>query len=297
MNELKLRFEDYIQHTGISMTKASSGIGMSVSVISQWLKGDYKGNVEGVEEKVSAWLDLQLSRQVTPEIPFVDLPRTKQIKNAIRTAHEEKFIAMILGNSGSGKSRALQEYNAKNKFNSILLKCDPTFQLSTVVVLLAQLLNVDSKGRIAEVSTRIINELLRRDIVVIADEADYLTDSIFEYLRIAVNDKGRSGLVFVGLPRIEHRIKNLRNDHRQLENRVGTLLHVQEVNDKDIVSVIGAVWSNLDSKVLTAYCKAAKKSLHSLIRLITLSRRIIKVNKKSIPTVECVTDAAAYLMV
>jgi hypothetical protein len=157
-------------------------------------------------------------------------------------------------------------------------------------------LSVDSKGRIAEVSTRIVEELQKRDILVIFDEANYLTDNTMEYLRIAINDKGHSGLVFVGLKNIEHRIKNLKNDHRQLENRIGICLGVDDVSDEDAAAVVRAVWPEVDEPIIQTFWKAARKNLHSLINHITLTKRSMRALHLENPTLEVVADSARLLM-
>ncbi|HOV65051.1 MAG TPA: AAA family ATPase, partial [Spirochaetia bacterium] len=289
-NTLKTQFGDYIKTRGLSLNRAAEAIGYTSSVLSQWMAGEYKGSVDKVEAKVYAWLQLQLARDEAGVVPFVPLKRTERIKAVVRIAHEEKFIALVLGTSGSGKTRALEEYQTENPHTSILIKCDHTFVLSSVVMELAHNLGIDAKGRISEISERIIGELKKRDLIVMFDEADYLTDNVLEYLRIAVNDKGRSALVFAGLSRIEFRIKNLKNDHRQLENRIGILLHVDDVTEEDERAVLREIWDDLPEPVIQVFWKASRKSLHILVRHIILVRRAMKANKTLKPTEEIAAD-------
>lgn len=297
MDNLKEKFVEYTTKRDISMTKASAGIGYSVGVISQVLSGTYKADATHVWEKIAAWLDIQISRELqTKDLPTLALPRTTQIKSAVRITHEEKFIALILGHSGSGKSRGLEAYHQENPHTSILIKCDPVHQLSAIITLLAQALGLESRGRISEVSDRIIAELLRRDVVVIFDEADYLTDQCLEYLRIAINDKGRSGLVFAGLERIQGRIKNLRTDHRQLENRIGMLLRVPEVEESDVKTILDTVWPDQNEGVVKLFWEACRRSLHILTRHISLTRRQMIANNLNTPSAQAVAGAAKYLL-
>jgi len=290
------RFEGYCSKMHISNNKAANAIGYTPSVLSQWRKGEYKGDVAGVESKVRVWLELQENRLAAGAIPFVPLLRTETIKTAVRIAQEEKKIGLVLGNSGTGKSKALDEFRANYPNNTILVKCDPTMGLSTVIMAIAKALGLDTKGRLSEISERIITELQKRDMITILDEADYLPDNAMEWARIAINDKGGSGLVFAGLPRIEHRIKSLHNDHRQLENRVGMLLNVGDIDSQDIHEVLEAVWPGIDAETEKVFYDAARASLHILVSHIALTQRGLRQAELDRPTAEIAAQCASYLM-
>lgn len=289
------RLETYCQKYHVSSNKAAGGIGYTASVLSQWKKGEYKGKVEEVESKIRAWLELQEAREEAGVVPFVALTRTTRIKTAVRIAHEEKFIGLILGNSGTGKSRALEEYKNENQNTTVLIKCDPTMGLSTLIANLARELGLDTKGRTSEVSDRIVSELRRRDLCVILDEADYLTDKVLEWARIVINDKGGAALVFSGLLRLEYRIKALKNDHRQLENRVGMRLNIEDVGPAEIREVIEAVWPDLGEDVEKVFEKTARQSLHILVHHIALVKRMLRQKGDEMPTADLAADSATFL--
>jgi DNA transposition AAA+ family ATPase len=292
---LAIRLDEYCQKYGISNNKAAQAIGYTASVLSQWRKGEYKGDNAAVEAKVKAWLDIQEARIEAGAVPFVPLERTEHIKTAVRIAHEEKTIGLVLGSSGCGKSRTMDEY-ASIYPNTVLLKCDPTMGLSTVILAVAGALGLDTKGRLSEISDRLVGELRRRDIVVIFDEADYLTDNVMEWARIVINDKGGSALVFVGLPRIENRIKNLRGDHRQLENRVGMMMKVEEVGEKDIHEILSTIWPNIEPEAEKTFASFARQSLHILVNHISLTQRYLRQANLDNPSPELVSDCARFLM-
>ena len=296
MDSTKARLEAHCQKFLISNNKASAGIGYTPSVLSQWRKGDYKGDVDAVEFKVRAWLDLQESREATGTIPFIPLRRTEMIKNAVRLAHEESIIALVLGNSGAGKSRALEEYRIENPSTSIMIRMDPTMGLSTVVANLAREMGMDAKGRLSDVSDRLVAELKKRDMVIIFDETNYMSDLVMEWARIALFDKGGAALVFAGLPTIEYRIKGLRGDHRQLENRIGLKVQVEDVTGSEVKEVLEAIWPGMEGEAKQAFVGAARQSLHILIKHIALVRRTLRGTDGAVPTKDVVSDAANLLM-
>lgn len=295
-NLLIARLDTYCQKYHVSNNKAAAGIGYTASVLSQWRKGEYRGDCDAVTIKVAAWLDLQESREEAGAVPRVDLRRTRRMKETIRVAHEEQFIALVLGDSGAGKSFAIDEYVAQNPGTAITIKCDPTMGLSTIVASLARGLGLDTKGRLAEISDRLVDELRRRDMVVIFDEADYLSDSVMEWARIVINDKGQSALVFAGQPRFEHRIKGLRGDHRQIENRVGVRLHIESVSEADTKDVLDAVWPSLADEVVKVFAQTARQSLHLLVRHIALVKRALRSDGLILPDAELATESAGFLM-
>jgi len=169
--------------------------------------------------------------------------------------------------------------------------------LSTIVTQLARALGLATKARLSELSDRLVLELRQRDLEVILDEADYLTDSVMEWARIAINDKGGSGLVFAGLPRFEYRIKSLKGDHRQLENRVGMMLLIEDVEGKEVEEVLKQIWRDIEGDAVKAFTQAARQSLHLLVRIIALVKRALRqADDGSTPTAELVVDASRFLM-
>lgn len=291
------KFDSYCGKFGISTNRAAQAIGYTASVLSQWRKGTYKGKEADVDAKVEAWLDLQMARVEAGTVPYIPLRRTDQIKTALRVVQEEKVIGLILGNSGAGKSKGLEEFASENPNTTVLIKCDPTMGLSTLVTSLARQLGLDTKGRLSEISDRLVQELRKRDLVVMLDEADYLGDSVMEWARIAINDKGGSGLVFAGLPRIQYRIKSLKGDHRQLENRVGMVLLLDDVDASEIQEVLTTIWPDIDQEAVKAFTQASRASLHLLVRSIALVKRALRSDDSEIaPSAELVKDAARFLM-
>jgi DNA transposition AAA+ family ATPase len=292
------RFDAHLQKYGISNNKAAAGIGYTPSVLSQWRGGNYRGDIDQVESRIRAWLELQEAREKNETIPYVPLRRTSRIKGVVRIAHEEKFIGLVLGNSGTSKSFALQEYAIENPSTSLLVKCDPTMGLSTLVSILSREIGLDSRGRLSEISDRLVQEVKKRDLVVMLDEADYLTDQVWEWARIAINDKGGAALVFAGLPRVEFRIKSFKADHRQIENRVGIIYRVEDISDAEVDQVLAAVWpEGIDGAVAKIFKQTARGSLHLLERHISNTKRAMhQAQLVGLPTPEIVSDAANLLM-
>jgi DNA transposition AAA+ family ATPase len=145
----------------------------------------------------------------------VETTATAQIRKAIALAHDEADIAVIVGDAGTGKTTAIRQYEAESH-SAFIVEVDPSFTKNVLVAEIARAIGVESKGNSTVVISRIVEVLRERDSVLIIDEADYLSDTCLELLRRVINDKAATGVVLVGFPRLEYKLRNLRNDHEQL---------------------------------------------------------------------------------
>ena len=48
--------KEFLEKNGLTQAKAARSIGMSSGAISQYLKGEYKGNIENLEKKLSDFI-------------------------------------------------------------------------------------------------------------------------------------------------------------------------------------------------------------------------------------------------
>ena len=289
-------FQDFIKKSALSQNKAGEGMGYTGSVVSQWLGGSYKGNVEEVEAAARAWVGREQARRAKKQVPITRTETITRVINAITIAHEEKDIALMVGEAGVGKSTALRLYASENAHGTILIEVDDSMNKVALVQELAGALGVDRKTPYVELVRQIGNLLAERDYVVICDEADYLSDGCLELLRRIVNDKGCSGLVLAGLPRLEHRIKNLKNDHQQLASRVGVFLYVDGLKETDSEKIIRSVWPELGKDTVKAFQKAAGYSIRHLSKLIDRAHRTDLANGRDMPDAETVSVAGALLL-
>lgn len=289
-------FKDFIDKQKISQNKAGEGAGYTGSVISQWLGGTYKGDIDAVEAAIRSWMEREQSRRARRAVPIAETENMRRIMNAISIAHEERDIAVIAGPAGVGKSTALRRYAEANPNSSILIEVDESMNKISLMQELADHLGLDRKGSHTELVRRVCQTLSDRDLIVIIDEADYLNDGALELARRIVNDKGRSGLVLVGLQRLVFRIKNLKNDHQQLASRVGVLLEVEELKAADAERIVRSVWPELEKDAMAAFVKSADGSARALAKLIDRAHRTAVANDLSFPDVETVKLAGSLIL-
>ena len=274
----------------ISQSKAAQALGYSSGVISAYKSKTYNGAVRNLEEKIAAWLKREARRLERVEIPTAETSVLDQVRKAASMAQDEADIAVIVGDAGTGKTTALRRYEAESH-SAFLVEVDPSFTKNVLVAEVARALGVDIKGGMTVVIGRIIEALAERDAVLIIDEADYLSDSSLELVRRIINDKARTGVVLVGLPRLEYKLRNLRNDHEQLASRVGVLLKVGRMKRPDAVKILDGVWKGLPKDVVDAFVAMAGGSVRTLTKLMGRVHQVMGLNRMDYPDQDAIAAA------
>jgi DNA transposition AAA+ family ATPase len=279
----------------ISHAKAAQALGYSSGVISAYKSQTYNGDVKNLEKKIDAWLKREARRLDRLDVPVAETSTLEKIRKAITIAQDEGDIAVIVGESGTGKTTALRQY-ALESHSAILIEVDPSFSQATLMNEIAKVLGVEAKGRQNAVIERIIEALAGRDAVLIVDEADYLSDGSLELLRRVINDKSHTGVVLAGLPRLEFKIRNLRNDHQQLQSRIGVLIKLGSLKKADADKIITGVWKDVPKQVIESFIETAKGSTRTLVKLMGRVHQIMGLNKIDKPDVEVIAEAGELLM-
>jgi DNA transposition AAA+ family ATPase len=295
--EIKERLEAAIEKYGLSKAQVSRETNYNRSVISAYLTGNYKGDEAKLEEAIIRWLARQAKARERKRVPVVETEDLQRITNAVQIAHAEKDIALIVADAGAGKSTAAAWYAANNEKSTVLVNVVSGMNRRMLVQDIAKQLSLDT-ARVA-VNTLIQNiteALLERDMVVILDEADYLKADALEFTRRLVYDLGQSGLVLIGLPRLRYQIQNLRNDHRQLESRIGVYLPLSGLTRQDAGAIARAVWPKIDKKIVDAIYNVSKTDVRQFTKIIERMQGAMAVNRVEEPDIEIVEVAAALVM-
>jgi DNA transposition AAA+ family ATPase len=279
----------------ISQAKAAQTLGYSSGVVSAYKSRSYNGNVKAFEEAVRAWLKREERRIARIDVPVVATNALDSIRNGINITQDERDIAVIVGDSGTGKTTALRTIVGENP-SAILLEADSSFTKNVLVAEIARAVGVETKGGMTTVIGRIVEALRGRDTVIMIDEADYLSDASLELVRRVIHDKAQTGVVLVGLPRLKYQLENRRNDHEQLTSRVGVLLEVKGLARQDAVKIIEGVWKGLPKETVDVFFKAAKGSARTLVKLMGRVHQTMAINRIDSPDAEVIEAAGAMLM-
>jgi DNA transposition AAA+ family ATPase len=279
----------------ISQAKAAQALDYSSGVVSAYKSRSYTGNVKAFEKEIAEWLKREERRVAKIEVPTVAIGTMESIQRAVTIAQGEADIAVIIGESGTGKTTGLRAY-AGTTHSAILIEVDASFTKNVLVAEIAKAIGVESKGGMTTVIARIVEALRGRDTVIMIDEADYLSDASLELVRRVINDKAQTGVVLCGLPRLRYKLENLRNDHQQLTSRVGVFLEVKRVSRQDAVKIIESVWRGLPPATIDAFVKKADGSVRTLTKLICRVHQTLVRERIETPDAEVIAAAGEMLM-
>ncbi|MDR1230720.1 MAG: AAA family ATPase [Spirochaetaceae bacterium] len=279
----------------ISQSAAAKAIGYSSAVVSAYKNRTYAGDVKKFEEAVNGWLKREARRVARVDVPTTETAAMDSIRKAVMMAQDDRDIAVITGDSGTGKTTALRAYAAENH-GAILIEVDSDFTKNVLITEIAGALGVETKGSVTAVIARVVEALRGRDTVVIIDEADYLSDGSLELMRQVINDKAETGVVLCGLPRLKYKLENRRNDHEQLTGRVGVLLEVKRLGKFDAAKIIESVWRDLGKETVDAFIKTAGGSARTLVKLIRRVHQTMPLNRIETPDTEVIAAAGDMLM-
>jgi DNA transposition AAA+ family ATPase len=295
--QIKERLDAALEKYNISQNRAAKDIGYSSPVLSDYRNNKYAGDIESLEEAIIKWIGRTEQAHARRKVPVVETDQLKRIVNAIAMAHAEGDIALIVDDAGGGKTTAARYYAEQNPRTTIYIDVVKGMGSRALVLKIAEGLGLDAlrAGQQALIQN-VSAALADRNMVVILDEADSLRADALEFSRRLVNDLGRSGLALVGLPRLTGAIQNLKNDHRQLESRIGVYLPLAGLSKKDAEKIARSVRPDIDGETIEAMLKISRTDTRQFVKIIERAQNTMAVNK--LQTVDLdVVETAAMLVI
>ena len=131
----------------ISQSKAAQALGYSSAVVSAYKSRTYQGNVKAFEKAVEDWLRREARRVAKIDVPTAETATLDSIRKAVTMTQDDRDIAVIVGDSGTGKTTALRAYAAENH-GVIVIEVDASFTKNVLVTEIAGALGVETKGNL-----------------------------------------------------------------------------------------------------------------------------------------------------
>ena len=265
--EVKERLEATLSKYGISKAQASREMGYANSIVSMYTTGNYGGDVAKLEEAIVKWV-----------------------------ARQEQ-AALIIADAGSGKTTAAKKYTAENGKTVVYIPVVSGMNRKQLVSEIARQLGIETARVQLNLLVQNCAEALRdMDSLVILDEADYLKADALEFVRRLVYDLGESGLVLIGLPRLRGMIQNLRNDHRQLESRIGISLQLEGLTKADATMIARSVWPECGKDIVDAIYAVSRNDVRQFCKIIERTQNTMVKNNLKEPSVEAVEVASSLVL-
>lgn len=193
---LKLPFgrllDEFKSRTGISANKLGAAVGVSGSQLSQIRNGTYK-DVDSTEDKVRQYIEDELEKRskVEFEATVLEFNYIKGARARIGGIIDKNKIALLRGDSGTGKTTLLREFNERY-VNSFIIQAYKGMKKSELIKLICKSSGVDIKNAtLSEIVPRV------RGKILILDEANKLSGGSLEWLR-SLHDKSGIAMIWGG---------------------------------------------------------------------------------------------------
>lgn len=263
---------------------AESLQGVSSATVSQLCNGKY--------ELISDEMFIRIASQIGFAFDSWTLHEGKTFKEitfALSDAQAYKNVTWIVGDAGCGKTTAAIEYRRTHR-NVFYILCSEDMRRSDFVREIAKQVG-------APTDTTNLRDMLENAISMISflgnpllvfDEGDKLTDSVFNYfISICNRLEGHSGIVFLSTDYIKRRmeagLRYNKKGYKEINSRIGRrFFDVSPTEQNDIYAICQA--NNLTDRAdIEEVLKDARRSdndLRRVKRCIHRQKRIIEARRK-----------------
>lgn len=185
----------FIAETGVSQQALATEIGVSGTALSQFLAGKYPGKTESVIKGLGEFINRSCRRARRSKEPdYVETTVAKRILAAIRvteqfTTAREGRICLIVGDSGHGKTKCLEQYAAVNPLARYVKLCDK-MSAAAMMSRIAAAMKLDAGGGLKTLVDELTIHLSNRELTIILDEAAGLDVGRLNLLRQVIVESG-----------------------------------------------------------------------------------------------------------
>lgn len=265
--ELQARVQQYMREHGMSQARLAQVSGINKAIISQWLRGQYTGDIAATEQAIEEYLRTAMEHEqahdtalpiVSPQ-DYIPTSISEDVYNVIKYCQLERGIMIAHGDAGIGKTKAAQKFVRDNPTQSIYIEATPsTGTLGNILKLLARALRIPETRSKLDLLTNIRAKLDGSNKVIIIDEAQHLKLSALEEIRtlsdpnIITGQEG-IGIVLIGNTEVYDRMMG-RQEARfaQLFSRVKLQRHynTQQVKRSDVELLFPLLVERGDKKAI-----------------------------------------------
>jgi len=303
--DIRILVEQTFRSGGWGQRDIAKAIGYSVSTVSSYLAGKYKGNVNRLEAALITWLRKQGVAVTDDDIglEFIATRASRAVMGACRQSQEEGVIRVCIGRPGLGKTMGLEAYARHARAEGIrflLFTANVTTTDHALIRQLAVELNVAGAGRgtSSERMEGIKGKLSREPEVIVIDEAQWLNLRALEAVR-HIHDTTLTGVVLVGSLVLERTLVewNERIELAQLQDRVDTIERLQVMRPIEVGAFVEK-WlggQRLEGPCLSLLADKSAGVPRRLVRILTHCRRIA--DSTHVPISVAVVNAAVEKLV
>lgn len=253
--------KEFITTNGITQSMLARSIGVSAAQISTYLKGDYRGDVAGLETKLGDFMNNYAVRNEEGEVKIISTKDMQMVHFTITEAIIGRDLSVVYGEAGCGKTTAVKEFVRSNP-TAVLVEAIPGMSITSVLTDICAEIGITSSKNSEAMIRAIAKEFKRREAVLIIDEAENLTTKTLEAVR-RIWDFSQVPTVLVGTHALINNLKGRNGELLQLYSRVSGVWKFRGLGEDDLKALFGEVWEHI-AKVTTHLRRASniyKKAL------------------------------------
>jgi DNA transposition AAA+ family ATPase len=201
------------------------------------------------QEKINYRNDLWVEGFPFQDPNFVETTISKMIWGVLDYCHETPDMGLVIGSSGLGKSRALQQYKRKHYFPAIITCSITTRSLGSILHQLADQLGKSYYRSNYDLAQSLTHDLERHPRLLVFDDCHFLRWELFELAR-DFYDLTRSGVVFVGQETLYDKMIGSKRSYQwdQIVSRIGVCHQLKAPTAEDISLICRGIFPDLDEK-------------------------------------------------
>jgi DNA transposition AAA+ family ATPase len=240
---IRERLRAYVGKFQSQNMAAKSLKGTSAGTISTILNG---GKDDSISEVMWRKIGAQVGGMPThgEEWNVADTYAFREMTSVLEDAQLYKNVTWVTGEAGSGKSTTARQYQATHR-EAFYILCSEDLQRTDFVREIARAIGLRSDGiTLRDLWDLIIVEIVKMESpVLIFDEADKLTETVFHYFVSMYNKiEDRCGMVFLSTDTIKQRIeiglRYYRPGYKEFFSRIGRKYFDLSPADKNDVAAI-----------------------------------------------------------
>lgn len=222
--ELLEKVDRLQEENGYSQNEVARIVGIAGTSLSQLRSGKYPSNPQKLFTTLEKYFGVKEKAKLTyTEVSYAPTSISSQIYNLIGVCQVKGGLAVVAGDAGIGKTKAVQAFVADNPTNSFLITVNPCLtNIKSLLKTVAERTGASIERSVDELWRSIARKLCD-GTVLIFDEAQHFTLKDIEVLRSFsdyFNDKGQTlGICFVGNTETIARIGSRKAEFAQIANR------------------------------------------------------------------------------
>jgi len=254
---------EFMKARGYTQNLIAERIGMTSGVISSFLKGDYKGDVPALINKVVDLINSVTSRERRiRNKPYIKTTVAKCIGDLIAQTiafsqdQGEGKIGLVIGDSGHGKSTCLRQYASAHE-NAIYVEMRTTMTSRSLFAQVAthHRIGEGEDGSLDSIAERLIKNLRKREVVIIIDEASGVTVTQLNQLRTVLVVSACCPLILAGNRYLMDTVmqKSTRRGFESLDQFRGRLMRILNLDAMASEKDGGGIYTVEDIRKLYEY--------------------------------------------